>query len=257
LTSFGSSGRSKDMNIAAFFDIDGTLHRNSLMIEHFRKLVRYEVIDPRLWHYSVKYTYKEWRKRERDYEDYMLELIDIYVDALRGHKKEELEFISNQVIRLNGDIVYRYTRDRIKEHQELGHKVIFISGSPNFLVSKMAKKFNADAFRGAEYLVDEEGRFTGEVQPMWDSASKKRAMKQFVEEFDIDLEQTFAYGDTNGDLSMLKKVGHPIAINPTLELVENIRRNPQLRSRAVLIIERKDVIYRLSPEVAVVNSPTS
>lgn len=34
-------------NTAAFFDIDGTLFRNSLMIEHFKKLIKYEVIDPR------------------------------------------------------------------------------------------------------------------------------------------------------------------------------------------------------------------
>ena len=32
-------------NIAAFFDIDGTIHRNSLLIEHFKMLVKYEYID--------------------------------------------------------------------------------------------------------------------------------------------------------------------------------------------------------------------
>ena len=31
-------------NIAAFFDIDGTLYRDSLLIEHFRKLIKYELI---------------------------------------------------------------------------------------------------------------------------------------------------------------------------------------------------------------------
>lgn len=239
-------------NVGAFFDIDGTLHRTSLMIEHFKKLVRYEVIDPRLWHSNVKYTYKEWRKRERDYEDYMLELIELYVEALRGHKKDELEFISNQVIRLNGDIVYRYTRDRIKEHKAAGHKVFFISGSPNFLVEKMAEKYGVDAFRGAQYLVDEEGRFTGEVVPMWDSTSKNTAMKRLVDEFEIDLAASYAYGDTNGDVSMLKKVGHPIAINPTAELVEHIKSDPELAQKALLLVERKDVIYKLRPDVEII-----
>ena len=27
--------------IAAFFDIDGTLYRDSLMVEHFKKLIKY------------------------------------------------------------------------------------------------------------------------------------------------------------------------------------------------------------------------
>jgi len=240
------------MNIGAFFDIDGTLHRNSLLIEHFKKLVRYEVIDPRLWHSGVKYTYKEWRKRERHYEDYMLELIDIYVEALRGHRKEDLEFISQQVIKLNGDIVYRSTRDRIKWHKEEGHKVFFISGSPNFLVCRMAEKFGADAYRGSHYLTDDLGRFTGEVIPMWDSVSKNKALKKLVEEFEIDLDSSYAYGDTIGDLSMLKKVGHPIAINPTAELVEAIKSDPDLSVKSSILVERKDLIYRLKADVDVI-----
>jgi HAD superfamily hydrolase (TIGR01490 family) len=240
------------MNSGAFFDIDGTLHRNSLLIEHFKKLVKYEVIDPRLWHSNVKYTYKEWRKRVRDYEDYMLELIDIYVNALKGMKKEDLEFISNQVIKLNGEIVYKFTRDCIRRHKENGVKVFFISGSPNFLVSKMAGKYGVDAYRGSEYLVDEEGRFTGDVVPMWDSVSKNTAVKRLVQEFDIDLDESYAYGDTEGDISMLKMVRHPVAINPTHELVEHLKNDGELASRARIIVERKDVIYSLSPDVELI-----
>lgn len=241
------------MNIGAFFDIDGTLHRNSLLIEHFQKLVRYEVIDPRLWHSNVKYTYTEWRKRVRDYEDYMLELIDIYIASLKGLKKEELEFISNQVIRLNGEIVYKYTRDRIIRHREQGHKVFFISGSPNFLVSKMAEKYKVDAYRGSGYLTDEEGRFTGEVVPMWDSVSKERAVREMSQQYEIDLSMSYAYGDTRGDISMLEKVKYPIAINPTEDLVEHLKKDPKLSKRAQIVVERKNVIYLLEPGVTVLS----
>ena len=240
------------MNIGAFFDIDGTLYRNSLMIEHFKKLVKYEVIDPKVWHLSVKDTYKEWRKRLGDYEDYMLKLVDVYVDSLKGKNKNDLEFISNQVIRLNGDIVYKYTRDRILWHQSQGHKVFFISGSPLFLVEKMAEKYEVTDFRGADYLTDEKGIFSGEVIPMWDSVSKEKAMQEFVSLYNLDLAESYAYGDTNGDTSMLSLVGHPIAINPTLELVENIRNNADVAKRAKIVIERKDVIYQLDPNVEII-----
>jgi HAD superfamily hydrolase (TIGR01490 family) len=221
------------------------------MIEHFKKLVKYEVIDPRLWHSNVKYTFKEWRKRVRDYEDYMLELIDIYVDSLRGRRKDDLEFISNQVIKLNGEIVYRYTRDRIAWHQQEGHRVFFISGSPNFLVSKMAEKYGVDAYRGAHYLTDDRGYFTGEVVPMWDAASKEKAMETLREEFQLDLTRSYAYGDTRGDISMLEKTGYPVAINPTRELVEYLKQDEELRRRAQIVVERKDVVYRLDPGVEV------
>ena len=41
-------------NIAAFFDIDGTIHRNSLLIEHFKMLVKYEYIDIMSWEVNGK-----------------------------------------------------------------------------------------------------------------------------------------------------------------------------------------------------------
>ena len=239
------------MTVAAFLDIDGTLYRNSLMIEHFKKMVKYEVIDPGLWHTSVKSAFVEWRKRVGEYEDYMLELVAIYYEALKGRRASDLEFISNQVIHLHGDIVYKYTRDKILWHKEQGHKVFFISGSPDFLVSKMADKYNIDGYRGTGYLVDTQGCFTGEVSPMWDSDSKNKAIDGFVKAFNIDLTESYAYGDTNGDLSMLTRVGHPVAINPARELLMNIKNSEELSRKATIIVERKDVIYQLSPSVDV------
>jgi HAD superfamily hydrolase (TIGR01490 family) len=239
------------MNIAAFLDIDGTLYRNSLMIEHFKKLVKYEVVDPGVWHTSVKDAFVEWRKRVGEYEDYMLELVDIYYEALRGRREADLEFISNQVINLNGDIVYKYTRNQILWHQSQGHKVFFISGSPEFLVKKMAQKYEIDGYRGTGYLTDQEGRYTGEVIPMWDSDSKNKAIDELTQQYNIDLDKSYAYGDTNGDYAMLIKVGHPVAINPAKELLENIKAHPRLSKEATIIVERKDVIYQLTPQVSV------
>lgn len=241
-----------DKEIGAFFDIDGTLYRNSLMIEHFKKLVKYEVIDPGLWHNEVKAKYKEWAKRQGDYEDYMLELVDIYIASLIGMKKSEIDFISHQVINLHGDIVYTYTRDRIAYHLDQGHKVIFISGSPEFLVKQMAKKYKIDDCIGAKYLLDEEGCFTGEVVPMWDSISKNKAIDSFVDIYNIDLSKSYAYGDTNGDFSMLSRVGNPTAINPTKELLVAINNDEAIKKNANIIVERKDVVYKLHSDVAIV-----
>ena len=39
--------------------------------------------------------------------------------------------------------------------------------------------------------------------------------------------------------------GHPTAINPTKELINNIKNNPDLANRTRVIVERKDVIYNI------------
>ena len=56
-----------------------------------------------------------------------------------GLDKSAIDFATDQVIKLKSERVYTYTRSRIKWHLSQGHKVIFISGSPDFLVKKWRK----------------------------------------------------------------------------------------------------------------------
>lgn len=237
--------------IGVFFDIDGTLYRNSLMIEHFKKLLKYEVIDPALWYGHAKHTYEDWEKRRGNYDDYLLELAEIYIDSLKGLDQNHLDFINNQVINLKGDKVYRYTRARIKWHKSQNHKVFFISGSPSYLVKKMAEKYDIEDFRGSEYIIDNNNKFTGEIVQMWDSDSKHKAIMEFVEKYNIDLDKSYSYGDTHGDLSMFKLTGYPVAINPTKELLCSIKSDSDLLNRITIIVERKDVIFKLDGNVEI------
>lgn len=236
---------------AAFFDIDGTLHRDSLMMEHFKRLIRYEIIDPRYWYSHAQKAFQNWDKRMGNYEDYLLEVAEIYLNSMKGQNKHYIDFIVNQVIETKGDRVYRFTRDRINWHKEQGHRVIFISGSPDYLVERMAEKFGADDFRATKYMVDKNNNFTGEIKRMWDSRSKSEALEELVHSYDIDLTQSYAYGDTKGDLTMLKAVQHPVAINPAKELLFEIKKDPVLAERTLIIIERKDVIYQFDASVQV------
>lgn len=236
-------------NIGVFFDIDGTLYRDSLMVEHFKRLIKYEVIDPAIWHNVAKNAFHDWDMRQGNYDNYLNEVSRIYLQSMKGLNRNHMDFISNQVINLKGDRVYRFTRDRINWHKNQGHIVIFISGSPDYLVSKMAEKYGATDYRGTEYTVDKSNNFTGEIIQMWDSESKHAAIMEFVEKYNIDLDGSFSYGDTNGDFSMLKLVGNPIAINPARELLQNIRNDRDLRKKTTIIIERKDVIYKLNADV--------
>lgn len=238
-------------NIAAFFDIDGTIFRNSLMIEHFKKLNKYEVIDPAIWYTKVKNVFEEWEKRFGDFELYLETLAKVYLQELKGVNKSYIEFIASQVINLNGDMVYKYSRNQIDWHKNQNHYVFFISGSPDFLVSKMAEKYGATEYKGTIYKVDEENKFTGEIVRMWDSESKQQVLSDLITRYDVDLENSYAYGDTTGDLSMLKMVGNPVAINPNKPLFLAIREDKELSEKISIIVERKNVIYKLNSNVEI------
>ncbi|MEW8973107.1 MAG: HAD-IB family hydrolase [Tissierellaceae bacterium] len=238
-------------NIAAFFDIDGTIFRNSLMIEHFRKLITFEVIDPAIWYTKVKKVYMEWESRFGDFEQYLEIIAGVYLEELKGIDRDYIEFIAAHVIDVNGDMVYKYSREQIEWHKKQGHKVFFISGSPDFLVSKMAEKYDVTEYRGTLYKVDEENKFTGEIVKMWDSESKQRVLNELILKYDIDLANSYAYGDTTGDLSMLRMMGNPVAINPNRNLFMEIRKDEDLSKKTTIIVERKNVIYKLHSDVEI------
>lgn len=238
--------------IAAFFDIDGTLYRDSLMTEHFKKLIKYEVIDEKIWTNSIRDIYTSWDKRIDNYDNYLFELSEQYVKAITGLHKKYIDFATEQVMKLKADRVYKYTRHIIEEHKKKENLIIFISGSPDFLVEKMGKKHHAFKSIGSKYIMDND-RFTGQVIPMWNSESKNKMIDLLVKEHNIDLENSFAYGDTNGDFNMLKKVGNPVAINPSKELLENIKSTEELNKKITIILERKDVIYKLDSSLKILD----
>lgn len=238
-------------NVVAFFDIDGTIFRNSLMIEHFKKLIKYEIINPAVWYSEVKHVYNEWDSRHGEFDDYLELLAGVYIEELRGVNKSYIDFIANQVINVEGDMVYKYSRDKIEWHKEQGHKIFFISGSPDFLVSKMAEKYGATEYRGTLYKVNAKNEFTGEIDKMWDSESKQKTLNDLIEQYNVDLKKSYAYGDTTGDFSMLKMVGNPVAMNPNKPLLSAIKEDEYLSEKAKIIVERKDVIYTLDSKVEI------
>ena len=234
-------------NSAAFFDIDGTISREGLICEMFHKMVQYELIDASKWNDEVEPAYTLWDRREGDYDTYLKKMVDIYSDTVVGTNRVQIEYIAKRVVEQKGRRVYTYTRDKMKWHKEQGHKVIAISGSPLELVAQMCKQYKMDDCRGTIYTVSDEGLYTGEIIPMWNSVSKKAAIDELCKIYDLDLTQCYAYGDTTGDFSMFKLVGHSTAINPTRELLTRILNDEELRQRIEIIVERKDTTYRINP----------
>lgn len=233
-------------NTAAFFDIDGTISREGLISEMFKKMIKYELIDNSKWYDEVEPAFTRWDKRVGDYDDYLQKMVDIYAETVKNTDSFHIAYIAKKVVEQKGERVYTYTRKRIKWHKAQGHLVIAISGSPIELVREMSVKYDMDDYKGTIYQVDGNGIYNGEITPMWDAESKRKAILEIAEKYHIDLSSSYAYGDTNGDFAMLKLVGNPFVINPTRELLANIQKDNLLSNKIHIIVERKDVTYRLN-----------
>lgn len=230
-----------NMDIAAIFDVDGTIFRDSLLLRHMDKCVDYDVFPSKVKE-EVKPYYHAWKNRELGYEEYLEHAVRIYTEYLKGKTIEDIQFVAKQVIKKDSKKLYRYTAQRIKWHKDQGHKIVFISGSPNYLVEPLAKELGIDIQYSTLYQTDN-GTYTGDVIPMWDKNSKRKALNDLKEYYNIDIDNSYAYGDTMGDLTMLTTVGNPIAINPNQKLLNKLQ---ELEKDVKIIVERKDVIYRIN-----------
>ncbi|QVK19798.1 HAD-IB family hydrolase [Mycoplasmatota bacterium] len=239
--------------IAAFFDIDGTIYREGLITELFKKLITHELVSENIWVDSVKPAFMKWDKRQGYYDEYLDRMVEMYIKSIIGVRQDHITHIAKRVIEQKGDRVYRFTRSEIERHRNNGDMVIAVSGSPAELVSEMAKKYHFDDYRGTTYVLDSGNRYTGEIIPMWDRESKRKAILDIADQYDLDLVNCYAYGDTTGDLVMLSLVGHPYAINPTKSLIEAIKRDEDLAKKITIIVERKDMIYRIPLELVEVD----
>lgn len=234
-----------EKRIAAFFDIDGTIYREGLITELFKKFITHEIVPEAKWTDEVKPAYMKWDRRQGDYDDYLTKMVEIFKESTIGMSSEHVKHIAKKVIEQKGDRVYLFSRNQIEYHKSMGHLVIAISGSPYELVDEMAKKYEFDDFRGTVYLTDDKGIYTGEIIPMWDGKSKEKMLFHLAEKYNIDLENSYSYGDTMGDLLMFKNTGYPTAINPTKELIQNIQKDESLLNKIKVVVERKDVIYNI------------
>ena len=239
-TSKKSSYMAKPKEKLAIFDIDGTVFRSSLLIELINGLVKYNVF-PGIAQKELEAEYLAWLDRRGSYEEYLAKVIKIHLKYIKGCRVDAVEVVANEVVKNMKNRVYRYTRDLIKSLKRKKYRLITISGSPAYIVSKFARTLGFDAAFGSEYLI-QNGAFVDKVTNPEVFAGKDKVLKKFLADHNIspDLKKSVAVGDTESDIAMLKLVGRPLAFNPNLHLARYAKRHGW-----EIVVERKDVMYAL------------
>ncbi len=220
----------------AIFDIDGTIFRSSLVIELIHGLVESKIFPAQAKQETEK-DYLAWLNRKGSYEAYINRVVQIYVKYIGGKSFVQVNRAAQKVIRFHKDRVYRFTRDLIKRLKKEKYFLVAISGSPSYIVESYAKAIGFNLFFGTQLEV-KNGKFTGKVLSLDSAYNKAKIVKDLAREYGVDLHQSIAIGDTEGDTPMLKLVGKPIAFNPNLELAKYAK-----KYRWLVVVERKDVIY--------------
>lgn len=137
----------------------------------------------------------------------------------RGWSRDEIEqLVEETVDEVISPLVYAEALATIEEHRGAGRRVVVISASPEEIVRPLCRYLGIEEVIATRSAVDEEGRYTGEIELYAYGVGKAEAMTAFAETEGFDLSESYAYSDSITDLPMLEAVGHPVVVNPDAPL---------------------------------------
>jgi HAD superfamily hydrolase (TIGR01490 family) len=201
------------VSAAAFFDVDGTVTRTTI-VHPLLWYQRAHLSPPRfaLWAAGLllqvpQYLWIDRRSRRRLNVVFYRRYAGLDAADVRAWHRRT--FADNLQPRLFPAAV-----DCLEDHQRQGHRVVLVTGGLDRVMQPLAEFLGA-AELIATRLAERDGLFTGELacEPIADE-EKRVLVRRYAETHGIDLAQSYAYGDSCGDLPMLECVGHPVAVNP-------------------------------------------
>jgi alcohol-forming fatty acyl-CoA reductase len=209
-------------NVAAFFDMDGTLLSSNVIEtylwvrlreldggERLAELGRMAAKVPSLVQAERRSRAEFLRGVYRDYEGARLADLDEVADR----------FLTDHILsRLSPDAVRR-----IRQHRAAGHQTVLITGAIRPLTRPLLPLF--DHIEAAELQTDERGVCTGflAASPLV-GESRAAFMRSYAAAHGVDLKASFGYADSHSDLPLLEAVGNPVAVRPDVPLFRHAKR---------------------------------
>ncbi len=223
----------------AFFDIDGTVFRSSLLIELVETMVAEGVFPEQATKQYTKQFFA-WHNREGSYEDYIEAVIASFLKHIKGVFYGDFADIGRMMVSEQGKLVYRYTRDLIKELKAKDYYVVAISQSPKTILDEFCENYGFDKVYGRMYELGPNDCFTGKVIDEHYIQNKANIVKRVLETEGITHEGSIGVGDTEGDIPLFEAIEQPICFNPNQRLYTYAK-----QMGWQVVVERKDVVYEL------------
>lgn len=196
---------------AVLSDVDGTLTKGSLVLDHAIYIHDKGYID-------LGDLPDRWRADPKN-EEIIVELAEKYREDIAGLKVEDLhveEFLDDYE-KIEGK--FYSTLDQLKDFKEKGWEVQLISGSPDFLVKPFAER-NGFYGKGSEYFTDDEGKLTGDIEGMFGHEAKEGYIKKLVVS---RFKRVLAFGDTASDVPLFDSAHHSTLVDPSETTAANVK----------------------------------
>ena len=202
--------------IGAFFDFDGTLIAGFSATVFLKEQIRRGDISP-FELVEVVSAITQFSLGRMGFSGLMLSAAQL----MRGVSEQDYiafgeELYEQQIARK----IYPESRALVEAHLARGHTVAVVSSATPYQAEPVSRDLGIEHIICSRYEV-KDGEFTGGIiRPLCFGEGKVLAAEGLAEEHGIDLDQSFFYTDSDDDIELLERVGHPQPLNPNSKLTE-------------------------------------
>jgi HAD superfamily hydrolase (TIGR01490 family) len=198
----------------ALFDLDNTLLSGDSDFEWAQFLIEQGALDRELFEAKNLAFYEQYKAGTLD----IHEFLDFQLKPLSRHTRNVLDgwrdnFMQNKV----RGMVTVAAQDLVAKHRATGDVCVIITATNSFITSPIAQEF------GVEHLIatepeERDGEFTGCVVgvPCFREGKVARLESWLAQQGWgwESFSDSYFYSDSLNDLPLLKKVRHPVAVDP-------------------------------------------
>ncbi len=139
----------------------------------------------------------------------------------QNRRVSDLQELIDEFMHSPGVKIYADARAVLEEHRRAGRKIVLLTSMVHPLARAIANRVGADDFL-ATNLEIQSGAYTGHIaRDVMYGENKVRAATDFLAREGILWGNVWSYADTSSDIPLLRKSGHPFAVNPSKKLRKN------------------------------------
>ena len=219
------------MNIAAFFDIDGTLLGPPSLERRFLRYLRWrgELTATHWARWLARFLWRAWRRgliAKHLAGSSWLAATEANKAHLAGVRTATMDAWTASLGRRPLPF-FSDALQRLEWHAAQGHRIFLVSGTLRPLAEAVAKQLPVPATACATELDVRDGCLAARAVRCWSGEvvgeaisgpGKARGLERLAAEHRIDLGRSYAYDNSWSDRWMLERVGYPAAVNPSAAL---------------------------------------
>lgn len=206
------------MKKLALFDIDGVIYKGHLIFDIIQDSEKKGIISSGVWE-KILFEIEEYKSGRKNYKEAADGMLEAYAKALCGLSYKDLFKHSYEYISSNKERVFEYFPKVLTELKKK-YDVYFVTTNFQFTAGVYARRIGVKNYVSSIAEV-KGGKFTGKVE--LSLGGNKGIVEKLIKKY--GKEGSIAFGDSENDADMLRKVQYPFVFEPNEKLVKICKEN--------------------------------